>query len=162
MGGGEGMAAEGPRSTKRRRILNWFLGTSLGTLCVSVAYPVLRYISPPIIPEPATSQIDAGFTNDPELIQEGFKILQFGLEPVILIRLSETDFRAFTATCTHLQCIVTYREPKKLIWCYCHNGVYDLNGRNIAGPPPRPLTPFAVHLVAGGPGQARRLVVSKS
>jgi Rieske Fe-S protein len=154
------MGTDAPRSPNRRRVLNWFLGTSLGTLCISVVYPVLRYISPPIIPEPATAQLDAGVTNDPQLLERGFKILRFGVEPVI--RVSETDFRAFSATCTHLQCIVTYRKPRELIWCYCHNGVYDLKGRNIAGPPPRPLTPFEVHLVAGGPGQPQKLVVSKS
>jgi Rieske Fe-S protein len=156
------MATEGPRSTTRRRIVNWFLGTSLGTLGASIVYPVLRFISPPIIPEPVTAQMDAGLTNDPQLLEKGFKILRFGVEPVILIRVSETDFRAFSATCTHLQCIVTYRKPRELIWCYCHNGVYDLKGRNIAGPPPRPLTPFEVHLVAGGPGQPQKLVVSKT
>jgi Rieske Fe-S protein len=30
------------------------------------------------------------------------------------------------------------------IWCACHNGYYDMNGRNIAGPPPRPLTEYKV------------------
>jgi Rieske Fe-S protein len=81
---------------------------------------------------------------------------------VILIRVSETDYRAFSATCTHLQCIVTFRRSRQLIWCYCHNGVYDLKGRNIAGPPPKPLTPYVVHLLTGGPGQPQKLVVSKT
>ncbi|MBI2884427.1 MAG: Rieske 2Fe-2S domain-containing protein, partial [Candidatus Methylomirabilis oxyfera] len=47
--------------------------------------------------------------------------------------------RAFSAVCTHLQCTVQYREDRQDIWCACHNGVYDLNGKNISGPPPRPL-----------------------
>jgi cytochrome b6-f complex iron-sulfur subunit len=81
---------------------------------------------------------------------------------VILIRVSATDFRAFSATCTHLSCIVEFRKARDLIWCNCHNGVYDLNGRNVGGPPPRPLTPFEVHLVSGGPGQPEKLVVSRT
>ena len=54
---------------------------------------------------------------------------------------------ALAATCTHLDCIVQYREDTKQIWCACHNGVYDLNGRNISGPPPRPLKIFDVKVV---------------
>jgi Rieske Fe-S protein len=30
------------------------------------------------------------------------------------------------------------------IWCACHNGRYDLTGKNVAGPPPRPLEAFDV------------------
>lgn len=66
----------------------------------------------------------------------GFKILRFGLEPVILIRVAEGDFRAFSVTCTHLACIVTYRPELKLNWCCCHDGIYYSNGKNIGGPPP--------------------------
>ena len=49
------------------------------------------------------------------------------------------NYRALSATCTHLGCIVQYRSDLQEIWCACHNGLYDLNGRNISGPPPRPL-----------------------
>lgn len=93
--------------TSRRRLLNWFLGTSAGALVVSVVYPVLRFLSPPEIAEAPTNEVDAGPVNDPELLENGFKIVRFGQEPVILIRVDEGDYRAFSATCTHLACIVT-------------------------------------------------------
>jgi cytochrome b6-f complex iron-sulfur subunit len=32
------------------------------------------------------------------------------------------------------------------IWCACHNGVYDLSGKNVSGPPPRPLEAYDVHV----------------
>jgi Rieske Fe-S protein len=145
----------------RRRFLNWFLGTSLGGLFASVAYPVVRFISPPDIPESTTHQVDAGSISDPDLLQKGFKILRFGDEPVILIRVKEGDYRAFTATCTHLQCIVEFRKAERDIFCNCHNGEYDLNGRNVAGPPPRPLTPLAVHIVQRA-GQPANLIVERA
>jgi len=145
----------------RRRFINWFLGTSLGALSVSVLYPITRFISPPEVPESTTNQVDAGPINDPELLAKGFKILRFGAEPVILIQAAEGDYRAFSATCTHLQCIVEFRKPEHVIWCNCHNGEYDLNGRNIAGPPPRPLTPFTVHVVERE-GQPANLIVQRA
>jgi Rieske Fe-S protein len=39
---------------------------------------------------------------------------------------------------------VQFNKDIGMIWCACHNGKYDLTGRNVAGPPPRPLEPFKV------------------
>jgi Rieske Fe-S protein len=30
-----------------------------------------------------------------------------------------------------------------VIWCACHNGRFDLDGRVLAGPPPRPLEKYS-------------------
>jgi Rieske Fe-S protein len=146
----------------RRRFINWVLGTGFGALTASILYPVLRYVSPPRMPEASTNQIEAGPANDPQLMDKGFKIVRFGAEPVILIRVSDTDLRAFSATCTHLDCIVGYQKDKTRIYCNCHGGVYDLNGRNVAGPPPRPLTPYKVNLATKGAGQPPAVVISKA
>ena len=148
-------------ATGRRTFLSWFLGTTIGALAASVLYPIARFVSPPHVPEATTHQIEAGLTNDPDLLGRGFKILRFGNEPVLLIRVSETDYRAFAATCTHLDCIVEYQEDKKRIWCNCHNGEYNLAGEQVAGPPPRPLESYKVDLVADS-GGANRIVVSKA
>ena len=147
---------------ERRRFLNWFLGTTAGALMASILYPLVKYVSPPEIPEATTNQVEAGPTNDPQLLESGYKIVRFGVEPVILIRLSETEFRAFAGTCTHLDCIVEFQKGKKRLWCNCHNGEYDLQGQRVAGPPPKPLEPFKVDLVYKGPNQPQTIVVSKA
>jgi Rieske Fe-S protein len=146
----------------RRDLLDWFLSSSVGALVIALAYPVWRFMTPPHVPEPTTRAVEAGTTNDPELLDRGYKIVRFANEPVILIRLSETEYRAFAATCTHLDCIVEYQRPERRIWCNCHNGHYDLHGRNVAGPPPRPLRPYAVNVVAGGPREPGTIVLSRS
>lgn len=146
---------------ERRRFINWFLGTSMGALMASVLYPIVRYVSPPRIPEAGTAQVEAGATDDPLLREKGFKIVRFGADPVIVVRAAENDYRAFSATCTHLDCIVGYQKDRNRMWCNCHGGAYDLTGRNIAGPPPRPLTAFKVHLVAKSEGIST-IVVSKA
>jgi Rieske Fe-S protein len=153
---------ENVHDPSRRRFLNALLGTSAGTLLLSVLYPILRYVSPPRIPEASTAQVEAGPVNDPELLEKGFKIVRFGAEPVIVVRVAEADIRAFSATCTHLECIVGYKKDRERIWCNCHNGQYDLNGRNVAGPPPRPLSPFKVDLVSRDPHQPATIVVTKA
>jgi Rieske Fe-S protein len=150
------------QDTSRRRFLNWFLGTSSGALLASIFYPVLRFISPPEVPEASTNQVEAGATNDPELLENGYKIIRFGVEPVILVRVADSDFRAFAGTCTHLDCIVEFQKDKKRLWCNCHNGEYNLHGQQVAGPPPKPLEPFQVDLVYKGAGEPQSIVVSRA
>lgn len=152
---------EATTTVNRRTILNWFLGTSIGALIASVIYPVLRYMTPPKITEAATNQIEAGEVNDPQLLERGYKIVRFGAEPVILVKAADNDFRAFSATCTHLDCIVGFQKEQTRIYCNCHGGCYDLQGRNVSGPPPRPLTPYKVNVVAKGSGPGL-IVVSKA
>jgi Rieske Fe-S protein len=146
----------------RRSFLNRFLGLSVTALFAAVFYPIVRYLSPPRVPEAAGHQVDAGPTNDPALLEKGFKIVRLGAEPVIVVRAAEGDYRAFTATCTHLDCVVEYRNKEQLLWCNCHNGQFDLNGRNVGGPPPRPLTPLKVDLAPQGPGRPSTIIVSRA
>jgi Rieske Fe-S protein len=74
------------------------------------------------------------------------QIFKFGNRAGILVRTSSGDLRAFNATCTHLNCIVQYREDLGHIWCACHNGHFDLTGVNVQGPPPRPLERYDVNV----------------
>jgi Rieske Fe-S protein len=108
-------------------------------------FPVARFMIPPNVPEASLSSVSAGKVS--EISPDQGKIFKFGRKPGLLIRTPEGEFRAFIATCTHLDCTVQYRSDEKFIWCACHNGRYDLNGTNIAGPPPRPLTPLTVNVM---------------
>jgi Rieske Fe-S protein len=146
----------------RRRFINWFLGTSAGALAGSILLPILSFLRPPVVAEAATTEVEAGSVNDPEFLERGFKIVPLGAEPVIVVRLSEGEFRALGATCTHLDCIVEYRADQNVIWCNCHDGRFDLSGHNIAGPPPRPLEQYRVHVVQRRPGQPGTVVVSRA
>lgn len=138
----------------RRTVLNWFLGTSTGAMCLSVFYPVVRYLSPPDIPEAPTSRTVAA--REGELKPGEGRLFPFGSHAGLLVRTPEGVYRAFSATCTHLNCTVQYRGDVKQIWCACHNGFYDLNGKNVSGPPPRPLDEYRVNVVDG------EIVVSKA
>ena len=127
----------------RRRWLTYLLGTSLGASFVSFLYPVLRYLVPPVSSEPSLSEIELDVKASDILPNSG-RIVPFSGKPVILFRTAAGELKALTATCTHLACTVQYRGDRSDIWCACHNGVYDANGINISGPPPRPLTKLDV------------------
>ncbi len=127
----------------RRRFLQLFLGGSTLLSLGSFFYPVMRYLVPPAATDLGGDTVIAGKIGD--LQPNSAKIFRFGSRPGLLIRTSEGDFRALSATCTHLGCTVQYEPKQRRIWCACHGGVFDLSGRNISGPPPRPLEAFEVH-----------------
>jgi cytochrome b6-f complex iron-sulfur subunit len=126
----------------RRDLLNWLLGSWAAGVLGAIVYPVARYLVPPELPEAAPPSVNAG--KAAALTANAARIVPFGTQPVIVVRTPAGELRAFSATCTHLTCTVQYRSDLQHIWCACHNGHYDLNGRNIEGPPPRPLDAFDV------------------
>ena len=127
-----------------RRWVNLLLGTGVVATIASFIYPAIRYVIPPPVSEASNLSVVAAKVG--ELKNNAAKVFRFGSEPAILIHTSNGNYRAFTAVCTHLGCTVQYRADLREIWCPCHNGKYDLRGRNVSGPPPRPLAQYQVHI----------------
>ena len=131
----------------RRGFLNIILGGSFTAWFVSVVYPVVKFLKPPKIAESTVSSVKIGPLAN--IKPDSGQIFKFGRKPGILVRTPDGDLKAFHAICTHLDCIVQYREDTGRIWCACHNGVYDTNGRTVSGPPPAPLDAYEVHVKDG-------------
>ena len=127
-----------------RRWVSLLLGSGALASLATFLYPAIRYMIPPPVAESTNRSVVAARTN--ELKNNTGKIFKFGSKPALLVRTAAGDFKAFSAVCTHLDCTVQYREDLRQIWCACHNGLYDLAGRNVSGPPPRPLEVFEVHV----------------
>ncbi|MFA6980943.1 MAG: ubiquinol-cytochrome c reductase iron-sulfur subunit [Ignavibacteriaceae bacterium] len=127
----------------RRSFLKYLLSTSVVGFLASVLYPIVSYLNPPKQNEVEVSSVLAGKISDFE--KDSGKIIRFGNKPVLVIRTEKDEFKAMSAVCTHLDCTVQYKKEMGLIWCACHNGKYDLNGKNVSGPPPRPLDMYQVN-----------------
>ncbi|MCJ7713749.1 Rieske 2Fe-2S domain-containing protein [Candidatus Bathyarchaeota archaeon] len=126
----------------RRNFLKYFLSGGLAGFAAITIYPILSFLNPPKQTEVEVNSVVVGKVDD---FKPGdSKIIRFGNKPVIIIRADDNKFRAFSATCTHLDCTVQYKKDEKIIWCACHNGKYDLYGNNVSGPPPKPLDKFNV------------------
>jgi Rieske Fe-S protein len=128
----------------RRRFVEVLLGGGFVATAVAFVYPVLRYLVPPKTSDLGGDSVVAGKVG--ELKPNSGKIFRFGSRPGLLIRTASGEYRAMSATCTHLSCTVQYRDDLREVWCACHNGKYNLDGRNISGPPPRPLEAFDVQV----------------
>jgi len=135
------------RPPSRRRFLDVVLGGSAFATMAAIVYPILSFLRPPKETASVVSSVVAGTVD--EMPPDSGRIVRFGRQPVLVVRAPDGKFRAFSAVCTHLDCNVQYRKDLGLIWCACHNGQYDLNGRNIAGPPPRPLEEYRVEVRDG-------------
>ncbi len=143
----DGMTDVGSRPSPpmpRRRFVEVLLGGGLVATAIAFIYPVLRFLIPPKSADLGSDSVVAGRVG--ELTLNSGKIFRFGSRPGLLIRTAGGDYRAMSATCTHLSCTVQYRPDLHEVWCACHNGMYDLSGRNISGPPPRPLESFDVQV----------------
>lgn len=133
----------GPETTSRRHFLDYLLGTSAVATLGTIFYPIIRFMTPPQVIESTESSVVAAKLSEVP-INSG-KIFKFGSKPGILVRTEAGELKACSAVCTHLECIVQYRPDIKHIWCACHDGHYSVDGKNIGGPPPRPLEEYKVN-----------------
>jgi len=129
----------------RRVILNfiitgWAVITSFPFLSV-----ILRYTTPPGRTGPVTATVATTRDVPPNT----GKTVSLENKPVLLITTPEGGRRAFLANCTHLGCVVRYREEENDIHCACHNSVFNIDGNNISGPAPRPLPELPVEIDNG-------------
>jgi len=130
----------------RRGFLDRLIGISGVALLASVLYPVFKFLVPPTSGEANVSQVKLPFgRSDIEGSAQKAKTFRFGRQLGIILVTSSGELRALQATCTHLDCTVRHQPEKEVLFCACHGGVYDLNGKNIAGPPPRPLEQYVVN-----------------
>jgi cytochrome b6-f complex iron-sulfur subunit len=128
----------------RRRFINYFFGGSFVATLAAFLYPVIRYVLPPKQAEAVQKKVAAAKMG--ELAPNAAKIFKFGNAPAILVNTQDGKLLAFSATCTHLTCTVTYETATGTLYCPCHNGRFDMAGNVISGPPPRPIETYMVEV----------------
>jgi cytochrome b6-f complex iron-sulfur subunit len=105
----------------------------------------LEYLYP-VVPPVKLVEVPAGSAS--EIPADGVRLMHLPEGPVMLEK-ADNEVRALSAVCTHLGCIVAWHPEAKKFICPCHQGMYDLNGNVLSGPPPRPLEKLQVKLRDG-------------
>ncbi|MCG8604125.1 Rieske (2Fe-2S) protein [bacterium] len=59
---------------------------------------------------------------------------------------SQDGLKAISTSCTHLGCKSYWEPDNNRFFCPCHDGVFDVNGEVVSGPPPRPLDRYEVEV----------------
>ena len=84
--------------------------------------------------------------NSGELAIGDYKVFSYPTnEPCILIRLTDSEYVAYSQSCTHLMCPIHYNKETEQLVCPCHQGFFDAkDGSVISGPPPRAMPRYRV------------------
>jgi cytochrome b6-f complex iron-sulfur subunit len=126
----------------RRSILDLLLGAGVVGWMGSVFFPIIRYLKP-LGAQTQNGPLKLGSEDRAKLEKDHAVIVRAGAARLIVFEDSQQHLHALSAKCTHEGCTVQYVPGESLIWCACHNGKFDLDGRVLAGPPPRPLEKYA-------------------
>lgn len=129
----------------RRSFLDAAMKAGIAAGAAGMAVPAALYLLPARSRGPHEALAPAG-------PKAGFepgtaRLLQAGGRPLLVLAAGEGRFRAFSAICTHLGCIVKWDPSTRTILCPCHAGVFGADGKVISGPPSRPLPEYEVLVV---------------
>ena len=118
------------------------LGFSALATVGGVLTPIIAYLWPP---KKAASQAGerVAVADSTELPIGKGEVYSVNNQPVIVIHTAD-GYKALSATCTHLGCIVSWNEQRQVIACPCHEAYFNTNGAVISGPPPAPLPTYRV------------------
>ena len=129
--------------------MDFLVVTSSAACLGTMLYPVIRYLKPlpragPGGPTRLTKEEMA------KLEKEHFVIVPVSGKRVMVLQTPALEILAVDAKCTHEGCTVQYLPGESVIWCACHNGRFELDGRVLSGPPPRPLPKYAAERLEDG------------
>jgi cytochrome b6-f complex iron-sulfur subunit len=141
-------APPGAPSAARRRFLTLLSQAFLGLWGLGAAAVLAAYLKAPEKREREAGQLVSAGLLDDYRVGEG-RLVRHGVTPFYVVRLDAARVVALAAVCTHVRCILGFDPTRKALVCPCHDGLFDLAGNVISGPPPRPLPAYAVSVRAG-------------
>ncbi|HUT12518.1 MAG TPA: ubiquinol-cytochrome c reductase iron-sulfur subunit [Thermoguttaceae bacterium] len=153
-----------PESPERRTWLLGALSGAVGTTLAAIVYPIVSFLWPRESTESGAMNVVAPFKANqlPDSGGHWPPPFDFGGKPCLVIKTPGGEIRAFNAVCTHTDCTVQFQPDKGQFLCACHNGIYDLNGFNVSGPPPRPLETYKVDFRPTGTPGEEEIIVSRT
>jgi len=133
----------------RRRFFQWVTRAAAGLIGLSLAVPLVGYVISPALKRRAQSWVDVAALDELSVgkpkqvdyvatVQDGY--LETKTQKAVwAVKQADGQVTVFSPICTHLGCGYHWAEGEQKFKCPCHGSVYDLTGRVIAGPAPRPL-----------------------
>jgi Rieske Fe-S protein len=146
-----------PHSTTRRRFLGLLTNLLMLLIVLLVAVPAFAYFLAPLRRRGGPGRADfadAGPLSEIPVgkwrlvplevtIRDGWKTTR--VRQAVWVRRTGEDDQAISvlsSICPHLGCPINWHPEKSQFVCPCHGGLFNADGRNIGGPPPRPMDPL--------------------
>ena len=137
-----------PVTTRRTDFSMCCSSVGFVSTAAAIVYPVSRFLVPPATGEPVTNAVSPAKA---AALKPNAGIVSLRNKAGHCRSDRGRQLHALSAVCTHLDCTVQFKPDTSQLWCACHNGLYDLAGNVVSGPPPRSLERFTVNL-RGEPG----------
>ena len=128
----------------RRRVLQLIVGGSGLAVAGMVGVPVGSYLLPLELDEAAAI---TAIGDDEIGLWEAKQVVVAG-RPVLVVNTGD-GYRAFSAVCSHLGCIVKWKKGRRQFFCPCHGARFSIDGEVMGGPAPRPLAALEVTEIPG-------------
>lgn len=150
------MAHRDPRRLSRRQFA--LLGTQVagGVVAVLLGIPIVGFIISPLFRRQPTYWQQVGdISNVPDGQPTKFTVsfpqgywTDAKVNAAVYVVKQNNNYTILSNVCSHMQCPVHWEDTIHQFVCPCHGGLYDINGKNVGGPPPKPL-PQYVHRIDG-------------
>ena len=152
------------KPVSRRKFLG-YATVGLGAIVAAlVAIPLIGSLISPLLQKrkAETKWVELGKIEDfkvgqPEMVQwvtsrmDGW-YMETAPKAVWVVTEDGENFTVFNPRCPHLTCAYSWKAEgphKGHFFCPCHDGVFDINGQVLGGPPPRPLDTLPVKVEDG-------------
>jgi len=146
-------------SDARRKFLGYAIGGVAGAITIGYALPLVNYLVRPSLASPPVEWSKVGSVSEipvdeptamnfDERERTGWqeKTVQ---QDVWVVKGSDGTVTAFSPVCPHLGCGYRWDEKTRHFVCPCHLSVYDMTGKVLGGPAPRPLDSLPVKVEEG-------------
>lgn len=140
---------ESSQQGSRRSFFGWVIAMIAGTIGISMGVPLAGYVSSPAFKRRAdvwtaigkVADLPSGEPQELEYtgtIKDGWRTTS-AKKGVWVVKQADGGITVFSPLCPHLGCGYRWDAPAKQFQCPCHGSVYDVEGKVLAGPAPRPL-----------------------
>lgn len=141
--------SDGSHKITRRQFLKYVVIGSAGVAAAAIASPLVGYFLSPTwkqtesttLPIVRADSIPIGiptFVRFEERVPDAW-VVTTETQGLWVVTKDGSNFTVFDPHCTHLNCPYSWDDSQQKFLCPCHGGVFDIDGRVLAGPPPRPL-----------------------
>lgn len=138
-----------PLAPSRRRFISIVLGAISGAIAAILGIPLAGFFSLPALRKRDFDWAEVGPVEQFKTGDVNLAVLKPLKRPVwpeeapkmavFVSRKADGSFEIFHSHCTHVGCPVNWNPGAQRFFSPCHGGVFDRDGRVLAGPPPRPL-----------------------
>ena len=156
------MAKSSEESPSRRTFMMIVIGLISAVVGVALTIPILGEVLSPLFKKRDIVWSELGKVSDLENIEplvpkfvpvyfrvkEGWTVNTLPRQ-VIVVKDITGKFYFFSNQCTHLGCPLHWMPARQKFMCPCHGGMFNVLGKVVGGPPPRPLFVW-VHKIENG------------